>query len=311
MKRLLLGSALLAALLGLLPAPAGAAAPTVEVDGGTLSVSARDSPLAEVLLAIGARVRARVLVESVLADQVGAQRVTSAFVRVPIEEGLRRVLRGRNFILGYGPAGVDEIRVYVDGKTGFQELTATRTPGVMPSKVSPSDAAKRAAARERSLAPPADDPARLARARRVVLTDPDPAARIEALEELAETKDETLLLGTLTDALAREKDPQVLDALLDLADDHGPRLAGALRAFAAGDRGGAAARARAVEFLGEYDSADPATRMLLQTLARADASSAVRTAAQAMLDELQAPPAPRVREPAPSKPGPGAPTPPR
>jgi hypothetical protein len=280
------GSALLI-LLGWSPGQARAGELTVEVAAGTLSVHAVDAPLADVLAAIGQRARARILIESVLQDQVGKERITASFAGLAMDEGLRRLLKNQNFILGFGATGVDEIRVYIDGRTGFRDLTARERE---PAKLSATPSRRN----REAAAPPPEDRAKLAELRHVTLTSRDPTARLEALQELGETEDTGYLLESVIEALGRERDAKVLEGLIDIVRDRGPIPAGPLRTLVTSDRDGAA-RAQALELLAEHAGGDQSTRTLLQTLSRNDPSEHVRDTARTLLDDLQAPRPPRTR----------------
>jgi hypothetical protein len=276
-------------LLGASPGRARAGELTVEVAAGTLSVHAVDAPLADVLAAIGQRARARILIESVLEDQVGKERITASFAGLAMDEGLRRLLKHRNFILGFSAAGVDEIRVYIDGRTGFRDLTASKRE---PSKIERTPPRWQRTAE----APPPEDRAKLARLRHVTLTSRDPTARLEALEELSQTEDTGYLLEAVIEALARERDAKVLEGLVDIVRDRGPIPAGPLRTLVTSDRDGSA-RAQALELLVEHAGDDQGTRTLLQTLSRNDPSEHVRDTASTLLDDLQTPRPPRALQP--------------
>ena len=266
---------------------------TVEVAGGRLSVNAVDVPLADVLIAIGQRAQARILIESGLEDQVSKERVTAAFEGLAMDEGLRRLLKGRSFLLGFGPAGVDEVRVYIQGSTGFRDLTpAEREPATASKPTEPAPEQTREAG-----ASPPEDRAKLTQLRQVALTSQDATARVEALEELAETQDTAFLLDAVIEGLARERDAKVLEKLLDIAQDRGPIPTGPLRALATSDRDGAA-RSQALELLVEYASTEQGTLTLLQTLSRNDPSEGVRETAQTLLEDLQSPRPPRGQPPA-------------
>src|SRR5262245_59058059 len=165
-------------LLAWSPVLATAGELTVDIADGTLSLTARDARLSAILLAIGERAGARVRIESLLAESIEARWVTVSFARLPIEEGLRRLLKRQNFVLGFGQDGVREIRVFGDGTTGFKELTSAGSELVHPSKVAQAEAARRA--HEEAVLQgqrPPDDPAQLARWRRIATTDRDPDAR--------------------------------------------------------------------------------------------------------------------------------------
>lgn len=271
-------------LLGLLLiAPALATAEPAErlsvtlVDG-TVSLEAVNAPLDRVLRKIGEALDTRILIENVLADDLARARVDTSFTRVPPIVALRRVLRGRQYIVMYGASGVDELRIYVDGATGYRELT-------------PSDPITKIRNSAAPVAPKPDDPAEINRLRKTALDGPDASARIEALEELSNMQDARPLLETLVQTLARERDSRVLLTVFELAAQQQDRIpAETLRTFARSDRDGTV-RAQALELLADQTGADPATRALLRSFASNDVSAEVREAARAALEVLEGPPA--------------------
>jgi len=258
---------------------------SVNAVNGTVSVTAVNRPLDEVLREVGTALHARVVIESVLAGELARARVDMSLTGVSPTLAFRRLLVGRQYVLMFGPRGVDEVRVYVDGATGYRELTP------------PDPLAKpRLTSMPLPDGGPADDPAEIARLRRTVLDDPDASARRAALVDLSGMRDTAPLIETLTRMLGRERDSKVLEALFAIAAQQQEHLpADTLRAFAASDRDGSA-RALAVDMLATLSGDDPATRTLLRSLAAGDASAAIRETAQTTLDNLAhpAPPAPTV-----------------
>ena len=270
-------------IVGFAPVRAHADALSVTVADDSVSVEAVGVPLADVLAKIGENAHARVLIESILAEDVAKARVSASFTALPMGAALRRLLQGRNFVLVYGSSGVDEIRVYVDGRTGFRALDASQsgrdTVTAKNTKRAPPVAQ----------APPPDDPVKVARLRETALGDPDVTARVEALEELGNVEDPKPLIDTLVEALGRERDRKVLGTVLDLVEQQKDAVpASALRAFVTSNRDGSA-RVQALELLVEQAGADQDTRLLLQTLSKSDANPTVREAAQSLLDDLPAP----------------------
>ena len=173
---------------------------------------------------------------------------------------------------------------FVDGATGYRELT-------------PPDSIARSRPTSIPLAAwPPDDPAEVARLRHAVLNGPDASARAEALVELSNIRDTALLVETLAQVLARERDSRVLRQLLELAAQQHERIPPeALRTFVASGMDGTP-RAQAVELLADQAGDDPATRALLRSLATRDGSPEVRNAAATALENLNAPPAPPTSE---------------
>ena len=272
-----------------------ALAPAARASDATLSVSAADRtvsltavqrPLDEVLREVGKALHVRIVIESVLAGELAKARVDVSLRGVSPVLAFRRLLAGRQYVLMLGPHGVDEVRVYVDGTTGYQELT-------------PPDPLAKPELTSIPLADGGlpDDPAAIARLRRMALNDPDATARRAALVDLSGLRDPAPLVETLRQMLARERDSKVLETLFGIAAQQQEHLpADTLRAFAASDRDGAA-RALAVDMLASLSGEDPATRALLRSLAGSDASAAVRETAQTALENLAhpVPPAPASR----------------
>ena len=247
----------------------------VAVSGAGVSVEAVDAPLDQVLRKVGEALRARIVIETVLVGDLAKTRVTRTFSDVPAVQAFARLLVGRNYALMQGPAGVDEVRVFVDGTTGYRDLgTAGRAPAP----------GRRVAAKPAES--PADDPAEVGRLRQAALTAPDPSARREAFEELSAMHDSAVLKETLAQALARERDSRVLETVVTLVGQQEDVPPDALRAFVASDRD-AATRAMALDHLVTQAGSDPATRTLLRTLATSDSSAEVRDAAQNALESLE------------------------
>src|SRR5262245_35132818 len=162
---------------------------SVTVREGRVTVSAQDAPLREVLTDFSRASGVQIYLEaSVAADEP----TTIAFDSVPTEEGLRRLLRAKNFLLVYAAGGLAEVRIYTDGRGEFQKLATDK-------------AASRAAARNRSplgpesgagnvaKAPPERQPANptppppeptVTELRAKALGNPDPEQRVAGLDEL-------------------------------------------------------------------------------------------------------------------------------
>jgi hypothetical protein len=68
----------------------------VTIHDGLLTVDVRDAPLGDVVRVIGERTGARVVMPNNISS-----RVTGAFTRVPLEEGIKRLLRGHSLVLVY------------------------------------------------------------------------------------------------------------------------------------------------------------------------------------------------------------------
>jgi hypothetical protein len=184
---------------------------------------------------------------------------------------------GRNFALMVGKGGGDELRVFVDGSTGYRDLGPDRSVArPRPRTVPPAD----------NNAPP-DEAAEAARLRQTALNASDASDRRQAMEELSSISDEKLVRDTLIQALARERDTDVLQAVLSMVARQDDLPADALRNFvAAADRDGPT-RAMALDHLVAQNPDDPATRTLLRALASNDSNQDVREAATNALESLE------------------------
>ena len=70
---------------------------TVDVRQSLLTVDIRNAPLADVLRVIGERAGLRVLIQGDVSTPV-----TVAFTGVPLDQGIKRLVRGHSFVLRYG-----------------------------------------------------------------------------------------------------------------------------------------------------------------------------------------------------------------
>jgi hypothetical protein len=93
------------------PARAAGKAPpfSVQVDGARLSVHAQDTPLLEILKAISRQSRAEIYLERTLEAQIANEKLTVSFQALPLEEGLRRLLRHKNFASSAESVGGSEV----------------------------------------------------------------------------------------------------------------------------------------------------------------------------------------------------------
>jgi hypothetical protein len=216
-------AAALAVVLASLAGPAGLRADedvppvTLRVSEGRLSLDARDAPLQTILDEIGDRTGLRVRFDDPAQAQIGDELVTVSFERVPVEEALRRLLRGRDFVLVYSPGRLAEARVY--GRS------AEAPSGEPPPAASVSSA-------------PAGEPvdrSGVAALRRDALENPDPAARARALEGLAASGDQGAAHDAVLAVLERETVPGLLRRALDIAGVQDPRARQLLESRAAND----------------------------------------------------------------------------
>jgi hypothetical protein len=115
------------------------------------------------------------------------------------------------------------------------------------------------------------------------------AAFAQALDELSNVRDRSLLAETFSRVLMRESDSTVLQQLFELASQEtSPISREALQSFVTGRRD-ATARVQAVTLLAEQAGEEPATRSLLRALATDDNSPEVRAAAGTALRGLEMP----------------------
>jgi hypothetical protein len=255
----------------------------VRVTDGEVAVQAVDVPLDRVLIELGEALHARIVIETVVAGELRTP-VTRSFSGVPPVLAFRRLLVDRNYSMTQGPAGVEEVRIFRKGTTGFRQLTADRMGKGQPTSIPLAE-------------PSPADPAELSRLRQVALEAPDASARRDALDELSSLADAALLRDTLTQALARERDGRVLERVFAVAAQQEDAVsAETLRSFVSSDRDGTA-RAQGVDLLAAQAGDDPATRALLRRLAASDASADVREAARTALHDLETP-APEAPPPA-------------
>jgi hypothetical protein len=90
--------------------------PAVTIDGGKLSVSLREARLHDVMEAIARQSG----IQITFVGQAAQATLTESFSRLPLEDGLRRLLRGKSYVLMYsGTEGVSRItKVFVMFPTG-------------------------------------------------------------------------------------------------------------------------------------------------------------------------------------------------
>ena len=227
-------------------------APRLEVAlaDGRLSGDAAEAPLQSILDRIGELSGARVRFGDGDASSAG-EPITIAFDRLPLEDGLRRLLKGKDFVLAYARSRLEEARVY------------STTPLNAPS------------------APDAG----VARLRGEALTNPDPQARLRALEGLAANADQRAALDAVVDVLEREANPGLLERALDIVRGERSVPLGPIVKLAVANPA-PAVRTKALGCLGEQAGRDPRARQTLEAAAADDPAPAVRTAARTLLQQL-------------------------
>jgi hypothetical protein len=278
----------------------------VTLDKGLLSLTLRAAPLAHVLEEIG-----RQSGVSVAVDPSVPILVTTRFEKLPLEDGLRRLLRDANFTLNYRSEGVlSEVRVWPLGTGGGPPRTR---PSAAP-RGRDADGADREgrgaeAGRPERLRQPAVADTGHETEVLGVLGASDPIARnrvLEALRERMDDRDLPVFLKAVSDNDARVR-RSALEALLDLAasssfDDLPVER---LRDVATDDSDSTVRRA-AVELLAGIgdDTRDPEALAAVRQAAQ-DPDPAVRRLARDLDRELSKPrPAPRPgRKPIPDRRG--------
>jgi hypothetical protein len=187
----------------LLAGPAGAAtaegepAPSirVHVDEQSLTVDAREAPLADVLHAVGAHVNVKVTVRGDLETTV-----TRSVVASSLEDVVRQLVRGHSTVWIYGPSGDAPRRQKATGLLVLAASSTTRRQAMRAEEraVRLQDlrrlVARRDAAAQAGLARLADDP--------------DPVIRAEALRGLRRLQGDHAT-PRLAAALLRDPDPGV------------------------------------------------------------------------------------------------------
>jgi hypothetical protein len=250
---------------------------SVTVKGGQLSVDADGVPLTKVLHEIARQARITVYFEKGGKPQSSDPEVRTKFDAMPLEDGLRRLLRDRNFVLVQSAAGLAEVWVYDrEGTQEFARLGRNQR------------AAERAARRpvdgeRRPRAEP--EPVNSAELLQQIRAGGDPEERAEALEELAATADDAIVRDTAVEVLERESHQRLLDAALESLAGLETVPVDPLLAFLGRQRP-AELRSRAIELLGEHGGRDPRVRQLLQGLARTERDEEVRDAARSALEDL-------------------------
>lgn len=247
-----------------------------------ISVQAQAVPLDEVLRELSRVTGVAVYFEAGLDTRVTRRPTSLALQDAKVEEAFRRVLRDVNFIVGYGPDRVEEVRVFGGGSgTGpFNRLAAlppsmARRPRVGPPRLQ-GPLASQDAGDEAELDAPALEQA--------ALTHPDPEERASALSRLSEL-DEGRTREVALAILDRDQNVQVLREALNLLEmqDQLPRER--LMRFVAAPRP-AEARIQALDMLADSGTNDAAFRRLVSTLAK-DQNDEVRQRALEILEDLE------------------------
>lgn len=243
----------------------------VYVEGGLLSVDARDAPLADVLRAVGEQTGIQVTIHS-----GGATRVTESFAGVGVDEGIQRLAGGYDVVLIYaaGRNGARrgrlvEVRVY-EASTPTAPVTAVVDPR--------QRAARLQAVRDLTQQARQQQPGALAALTEMLAGDADPVVRQSAAAALG-LVGSAEAVSALTAALG-DRDPSVRTRVVSaLGRRRDEGLAGTVAQVLAGDPDASVRRA-AVWALSTLRSED-AHRGL--QAAASDSDAGVRQAAAVAL----------------------------
>ena len=253
---------------------------------GRVTLSARDVSLREVLTEFG---RASGIEMHLEASVTADESTTIAFDRMPPEEGLRRLLRAKNFVFVYSGSSLAEVRTY------------TEAGGIPPS----ADGCEAASIRRRARAlgrAGADAPARdrairvrdaerreAFRLRAQALGDPDPDERAAGLDGAGrEATTSSLPCETATQMCWRSSaSPTCCRARSGCSPRVDPVPIEPLLAFVNANRvPDTAVRIQALELMADRGQPTLGSGELLATLASGDRNQEVRESAQNLLENL-------------------------
>src|SRR5437762_9680447 len=163
----------------------------LSVSEGRVSLEAQDASLEAILDEIGDRTGVRVQFDEAGGAQLAGDLVTISLHDLPVEEVLRRLLRGRDFVLVSAAGRPAQAHVY--GRSS--EAAAGPAPAASPSSTPAGEPVERTG---------------VAALRQQALTDPDPTARSRALEGLAASADQRAARDAVLEVLDRESNPGLL-----------------------------------------------------------------------------------------------------
>ena len=277
--RLALAS-LLASLLAGAAASADDAPPRVtRGDSRPGPVVAERASVPRLLREVAAAAGIRLVLAPALAARVAEESGTMPIGDLAPEEILRRLLPESHLLFVYSSEGVLlEVQIYGGGR-------GPSTPRAVSSRpVTPSASA---ATPDRSPTPlPDGDPRWLDRLRREAMTHPEAARRAAALEELTGRSDETVVRDTALAMLARDRDPKVLEAALDVVSTLTGFPLDQIAQFVAAARE-PALRIQALDILGDRVTEDSRIKTWLQSLSANDGDEDVRNAARMLLEQRE------------------------
>jgi hypothetical protein len=247
---------------------------SVTLRSGVLSVETRAAPLVQVLLEVGRVGGVRVYIDKGVEASLQHDSVTATFDGVTVEEGLRRMLRGKNCILVYARTGLVEARVYSDDVRRSALLTPPREDALSPAPKTLSTGG------DADTVP--GDPAHLAVD---AVSGGSAEVRIHALEEISAINDDAFVRSTMVAVLSRDDDPQVLATALEvLGQLENPPVEPVLDLLKRAHDVGA--RIVALDYLAVHGAAAPQVRAAIQRVVRSDRSGDVRSNARSVLGML-------------------------
>jgi hypothetical protein len=238
---------------------------------GLLSVNIREVPLNEALKAIAEKAG----IEVVLFEPA-EEKISLEFTGLPVDKGLKRILKGRGYLFLYGrrDSPLKTVEVYSrDNEAQAQEGQPTvEAKGSQPDRQ--ADRAEDVRDSEREFQEMAYR----------ALGDSDPEARLDAVEDLGSEEDEERAADTLALVLEREQDAKIrkaaLDAMSDFDEEGGLPLMAALTSL---NDPVQEIRLQAVEILDDLEAWDE-----LRRVARSHYDPDTRKiAAEALNDEPQ------------------------
>lgn len=233
------------------PKPEGAF--VVKVDRERLTVRLQGIPLHAALKAIERESGVALALLAPLREEI-----TIAFDDLPLEQGLRRLLGNRNYILFYAaagpgqPAALRQVKVLPRGREGVRAGDHREQPRVMPSW-------------------------------QAGLGDPDPEKRMEAVMALAAGEEPGKSLDLLIEVLKQDKNNDVREAALHALESLDPIPLEPLLAVALQDKS-PSIRMQALALLGERGAGDPRVKAALQRAATSDPDREVMELASSLLE---------------------------
>jgi hypothetical protein len=181
--------------------------PVIRFSNNLLTVKLKDAPLEKVLTEIAGQAGIQIIFYGLLEGLVSAD-----FTDLPLDEGLRRLIRDFDHIFIYGgdkkrDSEPEVKKVLVYSKKGTKPNEASRTSLIGPQK-------------RPAQGPPAVSQEFLVKA----LEDKDSEVRQEAVDRLAESKDEKAIIH-LTKVLLNDKDADVRESAAEALGDIGDERA--------------------------------------------------------------------------------------